>query len=241
MELVAAAGRPVTGSDLIEASGLPKPTCYRLMQSLQEQGLLDCPNDDGRFVVGERLIRIALLGKSDNDVCRGVRPLLTPLATRLEETVFLARLCGDEVEIILIETPADPAREYIHPGLSVRPLHACSCSKAIAAFAAPEFQERILESSMCKFTDTTRTTRQALTAEFDLIRQRGFADCDQEIDVGIASVAAPVTLGKLGATFSVGVVGPVRRFGRANREEVGNQLVSISNQISAAIRVSAAT
>lgn len=94
---------------------------------------------------------------------------------------------------------------------------------------------------MCKFTDTTRTTRQALTAEFDLIRQRGFADCDQEIDVGIASVAAPVTLGKLGATFSVGVVGPVRCFGRANREEVGNQLVSISNQISAAIRVSAVT
>ena len=67
-----------------KASGLPKPTCYRLIQSLLEQRLIEQPAGDGKFVIGERLIRIALLGKSDVDVpqMRGA----------------LAAQCGDSIQ-----------------------------------------------------------------------------------------------------------------------------------------------
>ena len=48
------------------------------------------------------------------------------------------------------------------------------------------------------------TTEADLRADFKRIAERGFADCDQEIDLGIASVAAPVSIGNIGAPFSVG-------------------------------------
>lgn len=237
LEVVAVAGRPVSATDVQKAIGLPKPTCYRLIQSLQDQKLLEQPLNDGKYVIGERMIRIALLGKSDIDVRRCAAPLLRSAATNFNETVFLARFRDSKVEIIHVETPDDPARAFIHPGLGVRPMHACSCSKAIAAFAETEFQDVIISGSMKQYTEHTKITPEELRAEFAIIAERGFADCDQEIDLGIASVAAPVSIGNIGATFSVGAVGPIRRFGKEYREEIGQKLTDLSLKISGAIQL----
>ena len=237
LEIIAVTGRPVSVSNIQTASGLPKPTCYRLVQALQEQGLIEDPNEDGRYVIGERMIRIALLGKSDIDVRRVSAPLLKSAATKFNETVFLARFRDSKVEIIHVETPNDPARGFVHPGIGERPLHACSCSKAIAAFAEEEFIDTILNGTLQAYTDTTKTTREMLLKEFSLIRGQGFADCDQEIDVGIASVAAPISIGNIGATFSVGAVGPVRRFQPDYRKEIGVKLMSLASNISGAIQL----
>lgn len=237
LEVIAVAGRPVSVTELQRATGLPKPTCYRLIQSLLEQHLIEDPAGDGRYIIGERMIRIALLGKSDVDVRRCAAPLMRSAADSYNETVFLARFRDRRVEIIHVETPHDPARAFIHPGLGVRPMHACSCSKAIAAFAEPEFQEDILSNSLREYTEHTKTTKEALRQEFALIAERGFADCDQEIDIGIASVAAPVSIGTVGATFSIGAVGPVRRFGTAARMEIGAKLKDLSEKISGAIQL----
>ena len=237
LEVVAVAGRGVTVAEIQKATGLPKPTCYRLIQSLCAQNLLDQPAGSGQFVIGERLIRIALLGKSDVDVRRCAAPLLKTATNTFNETVFLARFRDNRVEIIHVETPDDPERAYIHPGLGVRPMHACSCSKAIAAFAEPAFQEAILSGSLKQYTEHTKITRAELRAEFSTIVARGFADCDQEIDLGIASVAAPVSVGNIGATFSVGAVGPVRRFGTEYRHQIGQKLPALSDKLSGAIQL----
>ncbi len=237
LEIIAVAGRPVSALEVQKATGLPKPTCYRLLQTLQDTGLAEAPSGDGRVVIGERLIRIALLGKSDVDVRRAAAPLLKVATVQFNETVFLSRFRNEQVEIIHAETPDDPARAFIHPGLGVRPMHACSCSKAIAAFAEPDFQASIISGSLKAYTDHTLTTEDELRADFERIRARGFADCDQEIDIGIASVAAPVTIGNIGATFSVGAVGPVRRFGTARRNEIGERLIELADRVSGAIQL----
>ena len=55
--------------------------------------------------------------------------------------------------------------------------------------------------------------------------------------MGIASVAAPISIGNIGATFSVGAVGPVRRFGKEYREGIGQKLIGLSEKISGAIQL----
>lgn len=236
MEIIAAAGKPVAVADIQAASDLPRPTCYRLVQTLREHGLIENTNEDGRYTIGDRLARIALSGKTDGDLSRVSAPLLRSAATTLNETAFLARLRNSKVEIFHVETPDDPARAFIHPGIGDRPLHACSCSKVIAAFAKDSFREKILSGARTRFTDKTKTSRTAILNEFDHIRHVGYADCDQEIDIGIASVAAPITIDAIGTTFSVGAVGPVRRFPKELRQKVGKQLIQIATNISGAIQ-----
>lgn len=237
LEIVAIAGRGLTATEVQKATGLPRPTCYRLLQTLAKHRLIDDPDDNARYVIGERLIRIALRGKSDNDVRRACMPALKAAAAAFGDAVFLARFRSRQVEIIHVETPDDPAGGFIHPGLGARPMHACSCSKAIAAFAEESFKEEILAGTLSAYTKHTKSTKAGLRAEFVKIAEQGYAECDQEIDMGVSSVAAPVLIDHIGASFSVGAVGPVRRFNAAHRKEIGEQLLQIAAKISAAIQL----
>jgi DNA-binding IclR family transcriptional regulator len=238
LEIVAIAGRGLTVAEVQKATGLPRPTCYRLMQTLLKHRLIDDADGHAQFVIGERLIRIALLGKSDMDVRRACAPALRAAAVKFGDTVFLARFRSRQVEIIHVEPPNDPARGFIHPGLGARPMHACSCSKAIAAFAEESFREEILSGTLSAYTTYTKSTKARLKAEFERIAEHGYAECDQEIDMGVSSVAAPVLISHIGASFSVGAVGPVRRFKAARRKEIGEELKQIAAKISAAIQLS---
>ena len=237
LETVAVAGRPVSASELQQATGLPRPTCYRLLQTLAEQRLLDDPEGNSRYLVGERLIRIALLGKPDVDVCQAAAPALAEAAVAFGEAVFLSRFRNKGVEIIHVETPADKTRSYVHPGLGFRPMHACSCSKAIAAFAEEGFREDILKGPMKVYTENTHSDEAALREEFCTIQEQGYAECVEEIEIGVSSVAAPVMIGNIGATFSVGAIGPIRRFTPDTRAKVGAELRGLAGKVATAIQL----
>ena len=237
LEAIAVAGRPVTAAELQKSTGLPRPTCYRLVQTLADHRLLDAATDGSGYLIGQRLTRIAFLGQTDADVCQLAQPTLAEAAIDLGEAVFLSRFRDDGVEIIHVETPRDPARSFVHPGLGFRPMHACSCSKAIAAFADDGFRTRILTGPMRRYTDHTLEDPEALRAEFDAIRARGFAECVEEIELGVSSVAAPIRIGGLGAPFSIGATGPIRRFTRQRRAEIGAGLSALSEKIAASLQV----
>lgn len=237
LETVAVAGRAVSPADVQRATGLPRPTCYRLLQALAEHRLLVESEGASRYLIGERLKRIAILGQPDVDVCQAAAPTLRQTAIEIGEAVFLSRFRDRTVEIIHVETPVDAARSFIHPGLGNRPMHACSCSKAIAAFADQEFQSEILSSPLRAYTEQTKTMPSEIEREFAAIRGRGYAECVEEIEVGVSSVAAPIRIGNLGVPFSVGATGPIRRFTSRHRKKIGTVLIEVADKISAKLQL----
>ena len=239
MEAVAMAGRPVTASEVQQLTDLPRPTCYRLLHSMQAEQLLD-EVSSGRFIVGESLVRLALLGQTDVDICRSAAPTLQRAADELGEAVFLSRFRNRGVEIIHVEVPGDAKRSFVHPGLGFRPMHACSCSKVIAAFADDTFRQDILSGPMRSFTEYTRCDPQRLSREFDQILSSGYAECVQEIELGVSSVAAPVQIGSVGALYSIGATGPVRRFTKDRRAQIGEQLCQMAQKMGHSLQVAGA-
>ncbi len=239
LEAVAMAGRPVTASEVQQLTDLPRPTCYRLLHSMQAEQLLD-EVSSGRFIVGESLVRLALLGQTDVDICRSAAPTLQRAADDLGEAVFLSRFRNRGVEIIHVEVPGDVKRSFVHPGLGFRPMHACSCSKVIAAFADDTFRQDILSGPMRSFTEYTRCDPQRLSREFDQILSSGYAECVQEIELGVSSVAAPVQIGSVGALYSIGATGPVRRFTKDRRAQIGEQLCQMAQKMGQSLQVAGA-
>ncbi|MEL6961721.1 MAG: IclR family transcriptional regulator [Pseudomonadota bacterium] len=237
LEAVAIAGRAISPVDMQRATGIPRPTCYRLLQTLAEHHLLDEVPGGSRYLIGQRLKRIALLGQPDADVCQAAAPTLRETAINFGEAVFLSRFRDRTVEIIHVETPIDTARSFIHPGLGNRPLHACSCSKAIAAFADQAFQSDLLTRPLRAYTEQTMTLPSDVEREFASIRERGYAECVEEIEVGVSSVAAPIRIGELGVPFSVGATGPIRRFTTRHRELIGARLIKVADQIAANLQL----
>ena len=78
------------------------------------------------------------------------------------------------------------------------PCTACSCPKAIAAFADQELQSEILSSPLRAYTEQTKTHPDEIERKFAGIRHRGCAKCVEEIEIGVSSVAAPIRIGNLG-------------------------------------------
>jgi len=229
LEIVGQKGE-ATVADICAHSDLPKPSAYRLVQGLVDVGLLE-PITRRRFALGIRLKRITLSDQSDRALLELIAPALKQAATEVGAAFFLSRLRGKSVEIIHVETP-DTGVSFLHPGLGKRPLHACSCSKAVAAFSPDLFPPNEMEGQLRAYTEFTVTNVQDLEAEFATIRQRGFAECVEEIERGMCSVAAPLTPSGPGAMMSIGATGSVRVFTPAFREKLGSKITKIACELS---------
>ncbi|MBK0325938.1 IclR family transcriptional regulator [Rhodobacteraceae bacterium F11138] len=211
LEAIAGANAPVTVAELTRVTGFPKASIYRNIGSLVDCGFVEETEDGSRYVLGMRFVKIALTGKSDAHVIKAVSPLMYRVAKDTAETSFLARFRGGRVDLVHVEMPTDPTVSFIYPGLGARPAHACSSAKAIAAFILPELREQLLDAQMDRFTGRTITTRSDFDLELNRVRRDGYALCDGEIDEGVTSVAVPIGIERLGAVFSIGVVGPQAR------------------------------
>ena len=186
---------------------------------------------ENKYVLGERFKQIARLDFQDVDVKYISKPLLQKSVNNFEVTFFLSRLRDQGVEIIYVETPSKNQISYLHPGHGFRPLHACSCGKAIAAFASEDFQLNVIHSRLKSYTRNTRINPSLLKSEFKKIRAKGYAECIEEIDIGICSVAAPVIMKDMSTFLSLGATGPLRIFSNKFREKIGDYLIEISNEL----------
>lgn len=227
LEIVGQKGE-ATVADICSHSDLPKPSAYRLVRDLVGAGLLD-PVAKGRFAVGSRLKRIAETNQSDQVLLETIAPVLRQAAGDNCVAFFLSRLRGPVVEIIHVETP-DTGVSYLHPGLGKRPLHACSCSKAVAAFS-PDIVQTVT-GRLKAYTEFTVTDLDDLTAEFELIRTRGYAECVEEIERGMCSVAVPLGPRRQAPTMSIGATGSLRVFTPAFRQRIGEKLIGMATNLS---------
>ena len=161
LEVVGQKGE-ATVAEICAHSDLPKPSAYRLVQDLVSVGLLE-PVTRGTFSIGSRLKRITQSDHSDRALLEVIAPALKKAATQYGAAFFLSRLRGKSVEIIHVETP-DTGVSYLHPGLGKRPLHACSCSKAVAAFLPELLLTSDMEGRLRAYTEFTLTNVNDLEA-----------------------------------------------------------------------------
>lgn len=226
LEIVGQKGE-ATVADICAHSDLPRASAYRLVQDLVDGGLLD-PVARGHFAIGTRLKRITESDQSDQLLLDAIAPVLRQAADANGAAFFLSRLRGRAVEIIHVETP-DTGVSFLHPGLGKRPLHACSCSKAVAAFSPDVALAAI--SRLPAYTDATLTDPDELEAEFEQIRRRGYAECVEELERGMCSVAAPLGPAGQAPTMSIGATGSVRVFSRSFRRQMGDELIRLTQDL----------
>jgi DNA-binding IclR family transcriptional regulator len=229
LEVVGQKGE-ATVADICAHSDLPKPSAYRLVQDLVGAGLL-VPISRGTFIIGSRLKRITQSDHSDRALLAVIAPELKQAASHHGTAFFLSRLRGKSVEIIHVETP-ETGVSYLHPGLGKRPLHACSCSKAVAAFSPDLLLVDGLEGQLRAYTEFTLTNVSDLEAEFETIRAQGFAECVEEIERGMCSVAAPLATSGPGVTMSIGATGSMRVFTSEFRKKLGPQVTQLAKEMS---------
>lgn len=215
--------------DICAHSDLPKPTVYRIVHDLVGAGLLETVAK-GRYAIGHRLRQITKDDQSDTALIETTQSSLKRAAKAHQVAFFLSRLRGHAVEIIHVETP-DSGVSFLHPGLGKRPLHACSCSKALLAMSPDRLMPGEAKARLKAYTSFTIIKKADLERELALIRERGYAECVEELEYGMASVAAPLGQSGVGATLSVGSTGSTRVFTPDFRAKIGPEIARFASDL----------
>lgn len=192
LDMLCATGQPFSLADAVRISGWPKPSVHRMLNQLEEGGLIGKEPGGRLFAPAARLVRLAE-NVLTSDTRRGVRyAVLRQLVNVVGESCNLTALSGTEVIYLDRVESAFPLRMELKAGTRV-PIH-CSASGKLFLAHMPIAQRNALLDALPLpgYTNTTLITREALTAELAQIHRQGYAVDAEEFVEGLVCVAVPV-------------------------------------------------
>jgi len=198
-------------NELSRELGLHKSTVSRLMGTLERQGLVSRNPQTERYRLGLDLIALAAQVVDHMDTRELARPLLRELAERCQETVNLAVL--HEGQVMDLEQFAPPARSVKNIGWVGRrmPPHCTAAGKVLLAHLPSDKLERFLQTRLERLTPRTITDSDWLRKELALVRERGYATAEEELEEGLNALAAPIRDHTARVTAAVSLAGPAFR------------------------------
>jgi len=188
--LASKAEEGVSLAELSTLISMPKSSTHRYLATLQELGLAERRKDD-RFSLGVKVVELAGSFLAKNDLRNETQLVLKDLAERTNETIHLAVPSGAEVVYIAKVESTHALGMFSHIGAR-QPMHCTALGKAILAFIKTEQLQIFLSQPLARRTPNSITSPNALIAELDLIRSRGFAIDNEENELGIRCVGAPI-------------------------------------------------
>ncbi|MDG1737973.1 MAG: IclR family transcriptional regulator [Paracoccaceae bacterium] len=192
LDAVAAFGRPVRFTELLETSPYPKATLYRFLQTLTNQKMLEHNEITGNYSLGIRLLRLAHGAWNNASLAPIARPFIEKLSAEVGETVHLAQLDNGQVLFVDKLNASDRFQTLAQIG-QVAPAYCTGVGKAMLAFIAPKRLQIALQlQSYFKYTPSTHTSVESLLLELETIRAEGIAFDREEHEIGINSIAAPI-------------------------------------------------
>jgi IclR family acetate operon transcriptional repressor len=211
LELIAAADQPPTLEDLTRASGLPKPSVYRILQLLIRGELVEREVSAKRYIVGPRVAALSLAVQIRSPQRRERHAILSRLVDEIGETCNLTMLDGNEaVYLDRVETAAI-VRLHMRIGSRV-PLHCTASGKLFLAHLPSPTVRRLLRAAPLKrYTERTITSADSLERELARIRAAGVGTDSGEFLDGSVCLAVPVVDSRRRVCAAVAVHGPAPR------------------------------
>ncbi|WP_417774403.1 IclR family transcriptional regulator [Stappia sp.] len=223
--------RTLSLAEISDRTGFPRSTTHRLMASLRDVGFLDQDRHRDAYRLGLKLFELGNMALSNLDIHREAYPIVDALDRMTDHVVTLAIFDGYRAVVIRrTESGSDPASGVNR--IENAPAHCTSVGKAALAFQPDEVVDRLVESGLPKYTDTTITDGDRLREELRVIRERGYSLDEGEHRPGLRCVGAPIRNqnGKVFAGLSVS--GPNWRLTEADVEELAKVVVYHADQIS---------
>ncbi|WP_144942514.1 MULTISPECIES: IclR family transcriptional regulator [Kocuria] len=215
---------PASLADLVDATGLARPTAHRLAVALAHHRLVG-RDVQGRFVLGSRLVELASAAREDR-LISAAAPVLLQLRDSTGESSQVFRRQGEwRVCVASAERPIG-LRDTIPVGTQLS-MKAGSAAQVLVAW---EDHARLIEGLQhARFSATTLAG----------VRRRGWAQSIGEREPGIASVSAPVRGPSGRVIAAVSISGPIERLSKQPGQKHADVVVQAARQLSEAVRVSA--
>lgn len=180
-------------TEIATATGISKATAFRFLSTLEQLGYVQQANQS-LYCLSLKLFELGSIIRARRSKLDDVRPTLHSLATATRETVHLATLEGDHlVYLYKIESTLSLKVSMMSEIGRSAPLYCTGVGKVMLAYQPTEQQDRLINSTVLKrFTPKTITDLAGLKDELSRIVSNGYALDDEEHELGVRCVAAPI-------------------------------------------------
>jgi len=183
--------RHVTISQLSGKTGLSRAAVRRCLYTLRQLGFAGC-DDHGRFFLRPRILLLGHSYLSTMPLSTAAQPILEHLGHLLHESASVATL--DDQDIIYVARAHVTRVMAIELGVGSRlPSFCTSLGRVLLAQLEPDDMEAYLSRARyTRYTEHTIVSADTLRQVLRLVRQSGYCIVDQELEIGLRSLAVPI-------------------------------------------------
>ena len=222
-------------TDIALTVELPPSTTHRMLITLQQQGFAEFNESTQKWSVGLEAFRVGNAYLNNTNLVEVARKTLYRLMEETGETANLGISSHGMVVFISQVETENPIRAFYRPGTRSH-MHASGVGKALLS-SLPRYEvERILKKpGLPEFTPNTRTSLDALHADLEISRNRGWALDDEERYLGMRCIASNVHNSFGEAVAAISISGPTVRFPVETIHELGPRVQQAARAVTGMI------
>ena len=210
--------------DMAARLAMSKQTVHRVLQQLEDIGLIVRDPSRDRFAIGPRFSKLALDAMQSANKGAPIRATIQQVVDDVGETCNVGVLDGRYfVYLERVETTRTP-RIYLETGSSL-PAHVTSGGKIMLAYQPDRKRQQLIETMpLERYTENTITDREKMLADAEKSRKRGYATALQEYADGIIGIGVPILASDGSPLAALAMHAPVQRVATRDIPEYARKL-----------------
>ena len=199
-------------TELSKRLKLHKNNVFRLLATLESRGYIEQNRVTENYRLGLKTLELGQTFIKQMGLLRQSRPVLESLVNECNETTYVAIL--KDFHIVYLDVVETGLTVRVVPRVGARlPAYCTAAGKVQIAYMTDEELENYLPTKELKrFTPNTITDRDELKKKLKIIAEQGFAMDNEELDIGVRCVAAPIRDYTRRIIGAVSISGPSMRF-----------------------------
>lgn len=231
LDVLADHSDPVSLKDLSSATGLHPSTAHRILNDMVAKRFVD-RTEPGSYRLGMRLLELGNIVKSRLNVREAALPWMQALHRKTQQTVNLSVRQGDEIVYIDRAFSERSGMQVVRAIGGRAPLHLTSTGKLfLSVDDAKAVRAYATRTGLAGHNKNSITDLAKLERELSLVRARGYARDNEELELGVRCMAAGIRddAGRLVAGLSISA--PVDRL----QDEWLDDLIATASSISSVL------
>jgi DNA-binding IclR family transcriptional regulator len=222
----------LTIGTLAASAEVPRSTAFRILATLEAAGFVERGSVADTYRLGPSALLLGGAALRQLDFQQRLRPQLEALMQATGETVHLVIFRDNQVLVVDKIDSYHAIRLVSNVGFR-SPLHATSAGKLMLAHQPKARIDYILNDyTFTPFTERTIATAGDLRQHFAQIRQQGYALDDEEFELGLRCIAAPIRDSTYEVFAGISISGPTQRMTAAKVATLIPLLLQYAEQMS---------
>ncbi|NLY45573.1 MAG: IclR family transcriptional regulator [Tissierella sp.] len=232
LELIADYNEGLGITEISEKVELHKSTVHRLLGTLIYKGYVIQDQQTNKYKLTTKLFELGNKVIEDIDILKASKDYTKALMESLNEVVHV--VIRDKYDIVYIDkVEADNNIRMASKVGRRSPLYCTSVGKAMLAYMDEEEVNKVWNNSnIVKLTEKTITDYNMFIKELSKVKLQGYAEDDEENELGVRCIGAPVFNFRGEVEGAISISGPAIRVTKDRIDEIAKEVIKYAYLIS---------